>query len=92
MAKPDSKALRKQFDDLMAEIWDKWDEKEMPEDEEEEAGDSPFDGTYWMEFTNLDDGERDSFKIDMGWLRGVSDATGWELRRPGPREWSPRDR
>jgi hypothetical protein len=31
------------------------------------------------------------FYFDAGWARGISEAFGWSLNRPGPREWSPRD-
>lgn len=92
MAKVNLKKVRKDFEAKLTDIWKLWDEAVLPEGEEDEKGEDPFSGTYWMEFIPFADQEREILREDRGWLEGVNAVTGWSLIRPGPREWSPRDR
>lgn len=76
--------LRASFDQVLERVWEKWDELGVK-------------GTPWgapdqvIEETSLTSVEMIDFYTDVGWVRGVSQALGWPLKRPGPREWSPRD-
>lgn len=71
--------LREYFDDKLKDIWEEWNEGEFKG--------SPFedlveDHPLW---------EHAGFQYDLGYLRGISAATGWDLRDPkGPREWKPK--
>lgn len=94
MAKRDLTALKAKFSEILAGVWGKFEEMVFKDEDEavQFKGDSPFDGTYWMELVDpgLSDDEKIGIRLDMAWLEGVKDATGWLLSQPGPREWSPR--
>lgn len=89
MPKPEHKKLRKEYDQLLEEIWKLWDRVQSHEDIEE--FEDPFESTYFVDITDLNDEERGRFHRDVGWILGVSAAMGWSKGKPGPREWSPRD-
>lgn len=82
--KTGEKKLRRNFDKTLESIWERWDELEI------EGG--PFGDLNQINQTGLESVEIDQLYFEVGWARGVSEALGWSLKRPGPREWSPRDR
>jgi len=92
MAKPDIKKVREGFDETLAHVWERFGEaveNSDPADRKEYI--DPFSSTFWISFSeNFDEEVREGIHYDVGWLEGVSAVTGWSLRRPGPREWSPR--
>lgn len=76
--------LRESFENVLEHVWEQWHELGLK-------------GTPWgtadelIEETSLTSQEVIDFYTDVGWVRGVSQSTGWSLDRPqGPREWSPR--
>lgn len=82
--KTDKKELREQFDATLKAVWETWVDAEM-------AG-SPFKRLNRLVESPLSNETINLMHWEAGWLRGVSEAFGWSLDRPGPREWSPRDR
>lgn len=82
--KTDRKELREKFEMYLQWVWDTWDEAEL-------RG-TPFKGIHRILETGLSKDIIMEMYRDTGWLMGVSEAFGWSLNKPGPREWSPRDR
>lgn len=82
--KTDRKELRENFDATLAGVWEAWVDAEM-------RG-TPFGGLRRIFQSGLSNEAITQLHWEVGWLRGVSESTGWSLDRPGPREWSPRDR
>jgi hypothetical protein len=90
MRKPAIWMIREDFKSLLADLWKVW-EKGLSRDAQKTEKD-PFSGTYWMNYVSQTCEDRQRLSHMVGWLQGVSAVTGWSLIRPGPREWSPRDR
>ena len=94
MAKVNLKKVAEDFDSVLKEVWNIWEEarQESIEDGEpaEEFQETPFDTRGWLIMTSLDEQSRESVREDIGWLIGIAYVTGWKLWKPGPREWSPR--
>lgn len=81
--KTEAKKLRRVFEITLESIWNRWIDWELKG--------TPFgDLEEVTEHTSLSTREIIDFSFEGGWTRGVSEAEGWSLRRPGPREWSPR--
>lgn len=74
------KRLEEEFRRTLADAWNTWAEYGGLE-----VG-SPFGDLD--DLPELDDNA--GFNHTIGWLRGVAEATGWELDRPSPKDWSPR--
>lgn len=82
--KTEKARLREVFDDTVIRVWEQWDSYEI-------------EGTPFKNLPNAKNADIETSALlelywDVGWARGVSEAFGWSLDRPGPREWSPRDR
>lgn len=82
--KTDKKELREKFDATLASVWETWVAAEL-------TG-NPFKSLRRIFDSPLSNDTIILMHWETGWLRGVSEAYGWSLDRPGPREWSPRDR
>lgn len=81
--KTDREKLRQRFDTTLEHIWEVWESWDLKG--------SPFEKLEDIKDTEQESGPIFELYFDVGWARGVSEALGWSLSRPGPREWSPRD-
>jgi hypothetical protein len=88
MAAINRQALRDQFNEIVAAIWETWLEHVWPK----HPRTNPFD--HWQ-FAYLmagpDSDELRRIAEDRGYVLGIHHALGWSLENPeGPKEWSPK--
>ena len=72
MGNQDMKQLRKQYDECLADAWRHW---------RDAMGNGT--GTPFTDLTMCPDLENDAgYNHTLGWVTGVSDATGWSTQEP----------
>lgn len=60
------------------EIWDQWVGRGTPFGDLERLQESQINPQYIL-----------PVHYEVGWVRGVSQATGWAVTKPGPKDWTP---
>lgn len=73
--------LKRNFQSTLENVWELW-------DNHMDHG-TPFGNLGDLTESDMETETLFDFTYDVGWLRGVSEATGWSLER-GPKAWSPR--
>lgn len=73
--------LKRTFHSTLEGVWETWDNYV--------GRGTPFRNLGDLSESDIESQALFDITYDVGWLRGVSEATGWSLER-GPKEWSPR--
>lgn len=73
--------LRRVFESSLRNLWKTWDEYV--------GKGSPFEDLHWIHDVGLSLEAAETTIWESGWLRGVSEATGWSLDNPSRKSWKP---